>query len=115
MSSPNAPTHELGNEAWRAIADRLHLSPREIEIVDCIVRDEKESAIARQIGISIHTVHTHFERLYHKLGVNSRVELVVRVYQTYLDLVKEPGSTLPPVCSKQSSGKCPLDRRRPNS
>lgn len=115
MSLQNGLTHVLGDDAWRAIASRLDLSPREIEITAGIVADLKESAIAQQIGISTHTVHTHLERLYHKLAVCSRVELVVRIYQTYLGLVNEPGSQLAPLCPQWSSGRCPLLSRRTNN
>lgn len=112
MLVPDGLMRDLDATAWQAIAGRLQLSPRELEIATCILRDLKESAIARQIGISTHTVHTHLERLYHKLSVNSRVELVVRMFQTYLELVNEPGSTLPPLCGNRADSRCPLARRR---
>ena len=38
-----------------------------------------ELAIASDLGISQHTVHTYLERVYRKLAVGSRVALVVRV------------------------------------
>ena len=31
------------------------------------------------LAISVHTVHTHVARVYHKLGVSSHVDLVIRV------------------------------------
>lgn len=64
---------------WTAVCDRLGLSPREREIAMGVLIDEKELRIAQRLGISPHTVHTHTERLYHKLGVSSRVQLVVRL------------------------------------
>jgi len=115
MSLPDGLSHDLDATAWQAIAGRLQLSPREVEIATCVVGDLKESAIARRIGISTHTVHTHLERLYHKLSVNSRVELVVRVFHTYLELVNEPGSTLPPLCGNRTASQCPLISRHTSS
>lgn len=70
--------------AWRDVAHSLHLSPRELQIVKLALDDQCEVAIARHLGISSHTVHTHFERLYRKLSVASRVELVVRIFAEYL-------------------------------
>lgn len=35
--------------------------------------------MARQLDISTHTIHSHLERLYRKLGVTSRCGAVVRV------------------------------------
>jgi DNA-binding CsgD family transcriptional regulator len=64
---------------WQAVVERLQLSDREIEIVRGMFDDHKESAIAARLGISPHTVHTHVVRLYLKLGVRSRPELIMRV------------------------------------
>ena len=68
----------FSNEAWRQLARSLGLSKRESQIVPALFDDNKESAIATQLGISRHTVHTYTERLYRKMGVSSRVGLVRR-------------------------------------
>ncbi len=68
---------------WSAIARVLRLSDRELEIVRLCAEDLKEAAIARQLSISEHTVHTHIERLYRKLNVGSRAALLVRVFETF--------------------------------
>jgi DNA-binding CsgD family transcriptional regulator len=60
------------------------LSERERQIAEAVFDDQKESVIAVHLGISSHTVHTHLERLYRKLGVTSRVTLVSRVFVEYL-------------------------------
>jgi len=65
----------------------LGLSPRERQIVRRVFDDLKENAIADDLSISPHTVHTHVERLYHKLGIGSRCEIVVRVFREYLALL----------------------------
>jgi Bacterial regulatory proteins, luxR family len=41
------------------------------------------------LGISSHTVHTHLERLYHKLAVGSRAALISRIFVEYLSLRAE--------------------------
>jgi DNA-binding CsgD family transcriptional regulator len=96
---------ELG---WRCLARKLKLSDREIEIARAVLKDQTERAIARRLGISPHTVHTHLERLYRKLQVSSRLELAVRLFQTLLMLTAEPGSPLPPVCGRRAAGRCPF-------
>jgi len=78
----------FSNETWRVLADSLRLSHRESQIVPALLDDRKEIAIAADLGISRHTVHTHTERLYRKMGVTSRVGLVRCVFIEYLNLTR---------------------------
>jgi DNA-binding CsgD family transcriptional regulator len=64
---------------WREIARLLNLSKRQLEMVRAVFDDQTEFAIATSLGISQHTVHTHFERLHRKLAVTNRVQLVLRI------------------------------------
>ena len=66
----------FSDSIWRLLAVSLELSQREFQILQAVFDDEKESAIAANLSISSHTVPTHLERLYHKLGVTSRDTLV---------------------------------------
>lgn len=74
----------FSDDHWRLLARSLELSKRQSQIVQAVFDDKKESAIAVHLGISSHTVHTHLERLYRKLGITSRVALVSRVFIQYL-------------------------------
>lgn len=98
----------LTPEVWRALRARLKLSPRECEIVRGVVEDLSERGMALELGISHHTVHTHLERVYRKLGVASRPQLIRRVMQAYLTLAADPDALLPPVCSRYRQGRCPF-------
>jgi len=95
-------------EAWECMAADLRLSHRELQIVRQLLDDQKESAIAALLGISAHTIHTHIERLYHKLAVRSRIELSLRILQSFLRVTAAPNSKLPPICSARTAGRCPL-------
>lgn len=46
--------------------------------------DMTEVKIASRLSISPHTVHGYLERLYRKLGVHTRCQLVMRVFTAYL-------------------------------
>jgi DNA-binding CsgD family transcriptional regulator len=98
----------LSDQAWREIARSLTLSARELQIVRGVFDDHTDFAIAADLGISPHTVHTHIERLHHKLAVADRVELVLRVTAEFLTLTAAPDSTLPSVCANRTAGRCPL-------
>jgi DNA-binding CsgD family transcriptional regulator len=79
----------LPHDAWEVIASSLRISDRELQIIQEIFDDRKESAIADDLTISVHTVHTHLERLYRKLGVSTRAGLILCILSEYL-------SSLPP-------------------
>ena len=71
---------------WPQLGMALRLSPREMQIVQGVFEDRKEESIAHELGISPHTVNTYFQRLYTKLQVASRPQLIVKVMAVYLPL-----------------------------
>src|SRR5260370_38069825 len=72
--------------AWPRLGVALRLSPREMQIVQGVFEDRKEESIAYDLGISPHTVNTYFQRLYAKLRVSSRPQLILRVVAEYLTM-----------------------------
>jgi DNA-binding CsgD family transcriptional regulator len=90
----------VDRDMWLTLVCRLKLSRREAHILDSILAfDEGERSIGVRLGISQYTVRTHLERLYRKLHVNSRCQLVARVFSEYVTLAsgacttKEAGDT----------------------
>lgn len=69
-------------EDWQDIADALRLSPREFQIVQGVFDDKKKYAIAFELGISKNTVNTYMQRLYRKLQVVGRVQLILKIVHT---------------------------------
>jgi DNA-binding NarL/FixJ family response regulator len=55
---------------------RTHLTAREQEVLERLVRGERTQAIAAGMGISYATARTHVQNVLHKLGVHSRLEAV---------------------------------------
>ena len=98
----------FSEQAWTEIAHSLALSPRELQIVRGVFDDRTEFALAADLGISPHTVHTHIDRLHQKLGVTDRVEVVVRIMQEFIALTIAPGTTLPSICANRAAGRCPF-------
>lgn len=70
---------------WQEIAQRLELSSRELSIVRLVFEEAEEQDIAARFGTSVNTVRTQLRRLYRKLGVQSRVGLVLRIVRGHLD------------------------------
>jgi DNA-binding CsgD family transcriptional regulator len=63
---------------------RTTLSPREREIVRLVSNGYANKSIAHKLAISQHTVNTHVRRIFGKLGVNSRAEMVAYALQSGL-------------------------------
>jgi DNA-binding CsgD family transcriptional regulator len=94
----------LSDEQWLRIARCLAVSERELQIVKRVFEDEPEKRIAGALKISPHTVHTHLMHLHWKLGVKSRVGLVLRVFREYVAEAERQEPALP--------GPTPLPCRR---
>ncbi len=62
--------------------DRTPLTKREKEVVALLVSGASTRMIAEQTKLTVATVHTYLKRIYSKLGVHSRVELVARMVGT---------------------------------
>jgi DNA-binding NarL/FixJ family response regulator len=80
----------LQDREWSAIVASLRLCKRETEVVSGIIAGESEARLAERLGISTHTVHTYIDRLYRRLAVRSRCELVVRIFEVYVTATR-PG------------------------
>jgi len=71
---------------WRSLAAALGLSPREAGVVRAVFDGASERRIAEELGLSPHTVHTYIWRIYRKLQVQNREELLVRVFAEFRSL-----------------------------
>lgn len=67
------------------------LSPRQREVLSSIAAGLTNQRIAERLGISPHTVKTHVERLYERLGVASRADLVRLATEAGLSSFRSPG------------------------
>jgi DNA-binding NarL/FixJ family response regulator len=57
------------------------LTRRMRQILELLVQGKSEKEVASELGVSPHTVHIHVTRMYSRLGVNSRAELLARFYR----------------------------------
>jgi len=69
---------ELGIER-EAFARRYGLSPREAEVAELVLRGYANPAIAAMLGIAPATTKRHLTRIFDKIGVDSRTQLVSRL------------------------------------
>ena len=57
---------------------RPRLTPREVDVLRCLVAGKAYKQAAAHLGISVETVRTHIKALYRKLDVHCQTEAVVR-------------------------------------
>jgi DNA-binding CsgD family transcriptional regulator len=58
------------------------LSPRELQIARLVAEGYTNRLIGRELDISSWTVSTHLRRIFAKLGVSSRAEMVAQVLRS---------------------------------
>lgn len=63
---PATPANDVANR----------LSPRERELVDMLARGARLSGVARNLGLSTHTVRNHLKSVFRKLDIHSQHDLV---------------------------------------
>jgi DNA-binding CsgD family transcriptional regulator len=70
---------ELDIEEWHPIIRSLGLSGRQGRIVELILQGMRDKQIAAELDLSIHTVRTYLNRIFDKVGVDDRFELLLRI------------------------------------
>jgi DNA-binding CsgD family transcriptional regulator len=58
------------------------LSPRQRQVLECLLEGESEKQVARRLGLSQHTVHQYVKSVYRHFRVRSRGELLARWVRT---------------------------------
>ena len=66
---------------WGETSDLSLLSRREQDVVRCVADGLSNREIARQLKLTEHTVKNYLFRVFNKLGVSSRVELVLYAFR----------------------------------
>jgi DNA-binding CsgD family transcriptional regulator len=96
----------LTDHAWLEIGRTLGITKRELQIVRSVFDNLTEERIARRFKISPHTVHMHLNRVFKKLAVTSRTELVLRIVEQMVTLTLSETAVLPPICPRHHTGDC---------
>ena len=65
-----------------AVSEEYKFTPREIQILDCILQYKTTAEICEELNISTGTVKTHTHNIYMKVNVKSRQELIRALTKT---------------------------------
>ena len=68
---------------WKQIVGYLHMSPQQAQIARYLVEGASDKRIAQGMGIAISTVRTYLTRMFSKLSVQDRNELIVAMFRAY--------------------------------
>jgi DNA-binding CsgD family transcriptional regulator len=68
------------NELMAVLVEAFAFTPREREVLELLIRGYTTKRIARQLGLSVHTVRDYVKIILDKVNVRSRSELVARIF-----------------------------------
>jgi len=93
-------TDIFSKSEWLQLTNDLPLSPRQADIVKCILCGYSDKQIAIKLHISVATVRTHLSRLFSRFNLQDRSELILYVFHQFRDSCNED--------------RCPYCQRRHN-
>ena len=104
-------TSQRTYEDVQTMLERTPLTPRERDVVGRLLSGASTRQIAVSTGLTVATVNTYLKRIFAKLGVHSRVELVARITGTRGVIPSAPsansGSKIPPPLSRDETEASP--------
>lgn len=83
-----------GDEEIAEALARSPLTPRERDVVNRLVAGMSTRDIASQTKLTVATVNTYLKRIFSKLGVHSRVELIAKVAGTARELERDERTSM---------------------
>jgi DNA-binding CsgD family transcriptional regulator len=75
----------LTTKEWARVVKALRLSPQQGRIIELILQAKRDKEIALSLGVNVWTVRTHLTRMFTRLGVADRVELLLLVFAAARD------------------------------
>ena len=80
MAAHDLPPLPLSPDKWQALVLTLQLPPRQQRIVELILRNQCDKQIAAAMGLKLPTVCTYKTRIFNRLAVSDRIELVLLLF-----------------------------------
>lgn len=59
--------------------DEIPLTPRQVEILECLAQGLDSGATARELGISTYTVRNHVVQIFDRLGLKRRCRIAALI------------------------------------
>ena len=68
----------LSKKQWSYLQRCYELTPRELQVAELVCQGWQNSRIAKSLNIRLHTVKTHIRNIYRKVGVKSKINMLLR-------------------------------------
>jgi DNA-binding CsgD family transcriptional regulator len=89
LSRPQRLRELISPDEFAWLRQVLKLSTREAQYLDLAVADPRDGVVAAEMGVSIHTAHTHRVRLFRKAGADGMARLLTVVFSVLLTLRRD--------------------------
>ena len=66
-------------DQWRVLARECQLTKRQVDVAQAICRELSNREIAAELGLAYDTIRMHVRELLHRLAVQSRVGVPIRL------------------------------------
>ena len=73
------PPFPLTDVEWERARSRLQLTKQQARVAEWVLRAACDKKIAYELKLQVSTVRTHLHRIYGKVGVRDRAELIIRI------------------------------------
>lgn len=74
------PALPMAQNTWEKVVRSLGLPPQQARIVELILRNYDDKAIALKLGVKRTTVRTYLGRAFDRLGVRDRTGLILYIF-----------------------------------
>jgi DNA-binding CsgD family transcriptional regulator len=91
QSSNLVPSLPFDRSIWPNVVRELELCPQQARVVDLLMRGMGDKQIALSLGLSEPTIRTYLGRIFSRLGVRGRVELILRIVSVAWDIGERLG------------------------
>ncbi len=75
----------LTDMEWERARSRLQLTDQQARVAELVLRAACDKKIAYELKLRVSTVRTHLHRIYGKVGVRDRAELIIRMINVARD------------------------------
>ncbi|MBN1554902.1 MAG: helix-turn-helix transcriptional regulator [Phycisphaerae bacterium] len=82
MEEPEEQTIFSRSE-WNELSEKLCLSPRQSQVASLLMLGLSDKQISARMDISHHTLRTYLDRMFEKLSVGDRCELIVHIFREF--------------------------------